>query len=319
MVVLDFNHLHEFDASAHLKHVDTILSRLGCFAVSRARHGPHSTLGELVAAGTRAFIVYDSSWTSDANEFLFPPSAVDSPWLNKPLPDQLLAAAQRAWLEPRPPRPDAFFVYQGICTPDLDTIIHSTFPPRGAFRTLEQLARLVTAEVTAWFAAVPPGGIAPGICIVDFFEDPAPVLSVPAQSHFVRTIVIKNYAELRAAPARVPLLQRLISVSRRAAAHVEPTTDAAASPALTPRFVKACPSFPAAVSSPRAGSILPLSAEVALHSGWGGTVASVIRDHPGRFFGGALVGSARDVASSAEGNMVLVTASVVVAGAVSLR
>lgn len=306
--------------------MDTILSRLGSFAVSRARHGPHSSIGELVAAGARAFILYDSSWTPDAHEFLFPPSAIDSPWLNKPLPDQLLAAAQRAWLEPEPRAPGTFFVYQGICTPDLDTIIHSTFPPRGPFRSLEQLARLVTAEVTAWLAAVPPRGIAPGICIADFFEDPpAPVRSVPAPSRFVRTVVLRNYADIGAVPARVPLMQRVITVSSHFSADESGLADVTSTPALTPRVSEGEDTGGLSLgvfahAEARITGAVPITADVALQAGFGGVIASVIRDYPDRFFGGAIVGATGGPGLGGAGeHTLLISASVVVAGAVDQR
>ena len=226
-MILDFNHLYhctppglgasERDvlvASAHSDLVAAILLRLGDYAASRERHSPRSSLGELYATGARVFILYDDTATVALNEFLFPQNCIDSPWLNRTLPEKLLEEARNAWLEPSRRRPGAFFVCQGICTPDLDMIINSSVPMRGAFRSLDQLARLTTREVTAWLSRIPARGIAPAIFIADFFEDAGPVFAVPATSAFVRTVVQRNYSDHAAGlePTCLPLMQRIVTM-----------------------------------------------------------------------------------------------------------
>ena len=187
IVILDFNHLYKFDASVHREHIALIMLHVGVFAAMKSRHGPQSTLCELYEARKRAFILYDDADSVTANDHLFSQGSIKSQWLNQPRPDLLLREAQIQWLASDQRRPDAFFVCQGLCTPDKDTIIHSVVPPYGPFRSLEDLARSTTEDVTCWLSRSPigPGGVPPSIFIVDFFDS----------SRFVQTVVLRNYAE----------------------------------------------------------------------------------------------------------------------------
>eukprot|EP00736_Rhodelphis_marinus_P008841 Rmarinus@m.25588 len=148
LLILEFKHFYDFDATSHTKLVETLKYRFGDIVVS-PRRDANVTVGELWAAKERIVILYGNEDVASRHpDFIWHTSRIHSSWANAqrlPLLKTFLNAVVR-----RRRRFDHFHVLQGLLTPDGAMIACGLIPFSGKPSSLRDLALITNPAVLRW-------------------------------------------------------------------------------------------------------------------------------------------------------------------------
>uniref|UniRef100_A0A5K3EV15 PLCXc domain-containing protein n=1 Tax=Mesocestoides corti TaxID=53468 RepID=A0A5K3EV15_MESCO len=178
VVIVDFQHFYDFNASLKLAFKDFIKDTF------RDRLEPYRnqipTLSDLWSRGKQVIVMgYEKKPKEheDGDSVLWPRSSIRQPWPDTRSPDNLgtfLSNEYTTWM--RANKSANFFVFQGILSPDLDYILSNSGSG------IQKLAEMANAIVKAWLNGLK---WLQGIVITDF--------SIVGFPSFARSVFAKNW------------------------------------------------------------------------------------------------------------------------------
>jgi hypothetical protein len=142
VVLLDFNHFYNMNTDTNNKLVTQLQNRFGGLLAPYSL-GTNVTINELLSGKYQLIVCYDNEDMVAQHPFLWPGSAINSPWPNV----QTIEALKSALDKELPNTGDVFFVLQGILTPDTSTILNSI---KGGTASLSEWASEVNPQLVKW-------------------------------------------------------------------------------------------------------------------------------------------------------------------------
>jgi hypothetical protein len=142
VVLLDFNHFYNMDTANHNTLVTELQNRFGSLLAPYSL-GTNVTVNELLNGRYQLIAYYDNAEMVAQYPFLWPGSAINSPWPNVQTTEALKSALDKEL----PNTGDVFFVLQGILTPDTSTILNSI---KGGTASLAEWASEVNPQLVKW-------------------------------------------------------------------------------------------------------------------------------------------------------------------------
>jgi hypothetical protein len=143
------------------RNLASLISGLGKF-LAPASLGKDITLSQLWSTSYRVIAFYADDRTVAEQSFLWPQSAISSPWPNTSDIQTLHDTLEKEL----PNKQTTFFVLQGILTADMATIAKGVSSYTGAPDSLISQAKMLNPELVQWLASWKGQGI--NIVICDF-------------------------------------------------------------------------------------------------------------------------------------------------------
>ena len=167
IVLLDFNHFHAMEGH-HKELADLILASLGTKAADFNEVKPNSTVGEYWDKGYQAVVLYNyQPIIKDYEGKLWPARFISSPWPETGDPNVLQVKMKENVAKKRN-NPGAFFVLQGILTPDAEAIKDGILESGGV--SIESMSRQCNCKLPGWVEK-DFRGESLNVVIIDFFEN----------------------------------------------------------------------------------------------------------------------------------------------------
>ena len=191
IVILDFQHLYQFEQSDHEQLVKFLLSQFQNMLCSWQQEISKISLTSLHASGARLILIYPAVYHSSNTHlrntkldpvslsYLWPRSLCPTPW-----PDTASTSKLRLFLDNklRERNPGIFFISQGVLTPNWKTIL---FHP---FSNLDTACgERSNMTVRQWLKERQKTNMRPNIVITDF------VAMGQCSCDIINTIIIMNY------------------------------------------------------------------------------------------------------------------------------
>ncbi|CAH1784310.1 unnamed protein product [Owenia fusiformis] len=161
VVLLDFNHFYKMNDFHHKQFLSMILEVFG-YKMCPFLDVESVTLEMLWENNLQVIIFYKDKIASDYLQF-FPTQSIMSPWANTPDCDKLLKFLDDIYSNGHDP--EKFWVWQGVCTPDVGTIMRYL---TGSLKT--DIAKKVAPRFMSWLSDKKTGPTGINICILDFIE-----------------------------------------------------------------------------------------------------------------------------------------------------